>query len=210
MATFLNTTVLSADVMAHPPIGLGSGFRKLTNLNPATFAAADRFNIEPGNTAVFELSAKGKNRLNEDVLFFIDKLGSVNKQPIVQVLFNSDDVTTAKKLDAATPMLTYTLKTPDPTEVKHKHKHKHRPATNSYTFAGNTTITTNFSGVDIYVKTSTEENEKVGANTSVKYTLGDPRASQSAAAGPIVFPSLSSEENAIVGPEFIRKRHLGY
>ena len=41
MATFLNTTVLSADVMAHPPIGEGSGFRKLTNLNPATAGGAN-------------------------------------------------------------------------------------------------------------------------------------------------------------------------
>ncbi len=210
MATFLNTTVLLADVMSHPPIGEGSGFRKLTNLNPATFAAADRFNIEPGNTAVFELSAKGKNRLNEDVLLFVDKLGAVNKQPIVQVLFNSDDVVTAKKHHASRPLFTYTLKTPDPTQIVHKHKHKHKPTTHSYTFAGNTTITTNFSGVEVFVKTSTAEHEKVGSNTSVKYTLGDPAASQSATAGPIVFPSLSSEENAIVGPEFIRKKLLGY
>jgi hypothetical protein len=69
---------------------------------------------------------------------------------------------------------------------------------------------TNFSGVEVFVKTSTAEHEKVGSNTSVKYTLGDPAASQSATAGPIVFPSLSSEENTIVGPEFIRKKLLGY
>jgi hypothetical protein len=69
---------------------------------------------------------------------------------------------------------------------------------------------TNFSGIDVFVKTTTEEHEVVGANTSVKYTLGDPAASQSASAGPIVFPSLSSDQNEIVGPEFIRKKFLGY
>ncbi len=206
MATFLNTTVLSADVMSHPPIGEGSGFRKLTNLNPATFAAADRFNIEPGNTAVFELSAKGKNRLNEDVLLFVDKLGAVNSQPVVQVLFDSDQVVTSKSHHGTGKLFTYTLVTPDGTEVKHKHKHKHKPATTSYTFEGNTTIMTNFSGVDIFVKTSTAEHEKVGANTSVKYTLTSPHN----AAGRTIAAGLSSDQNAIVGPEFIRKRSLGY
>tara|TARA_A100000172_G_scaffold25405_1_gene14835 strand:+ start:3211 stop:3831 length:621 start_codon:yes stop_codon:yes gene_type:complete len=206
MATFLNTTVLSADVMAHPPIGEGSGFRKLTNLNPATFAAADRFNIEPGNTAVFELSAKGKNNSNEDVLLFVDKIGSINRQPVAQILFNSDEIVTSKKHHGTGQLFTYTLVTPDGTEIKHKHKHKHRPATTSYTFAGNTTIMTNFSGVDIYLKTASEEHEVVGANTSVKYTLTSPHN----AAGRTIAAGLSSNQNQILGPEFIRKRFLGY
>ena len=206
MATFLNTTVLSADVMAHPPISESSGFRKLTNLNPATFAAADRFNIEPGNTAVFELSAKGKNIHDQDILLFVDKIGSINSQPVAQVLFNSDDVVTSKSHHGTGKLFTYTLVTPDGTEIKHKHKHKHRPATTSYTFAGNTTIMTNFSGVDIYLKTATEEHEVVGANTSVKYTLTSPHN----AAGRTIAAGLSSDQNEIVGPEFIRKKFLGY
>jgi hypothetical protein len=196
--------------MAHPPISESSGFRKLTNLNPATFAAGDRLNIEPGNTAVFDLSAKGKNSNGEDVLLFIDKLGAVNRQPIVQVLFNNDEVITSKKHHGLGKLFTYTLKTPDPTIIKHKHKHFFKPTTHTYTFGGDTTIMTNFSGIDVFVKTTTEEHEVVGANTSVKYTLGDPAASQSASAGPIVFPSLSSDQNEIVGPEFIRKKFLGY
>ena len=206
MATFLNTAVISADVMAHPPISESSGFRKLTNLNPATFAAADRFNIEPGNTAVFELSAKGKNSNNEDVLLFVDKIGSINRQPVAQVLFNSDDIVTSKSNHGLGKLFTYTLVTPDGTEIKHKHKHKHRPATNTYTFAGNTTIMTNFSGVDIYLKTASEEHEVVGANTSVKYTLTSPHN----AAGRTIAAGLSSNQNEILGPEFIRKRFLGY
>jgi hypothetical protein len=206
MATFLNTAVISADVMAHPPISESSGFRKLTNLNPATFAAADRFNIEPGNTAVFELSAKGKNIHNQDVLLFVDKIGAINRQPVAQLLFNSDDVVASKKNNGTGKLYTYTLLSPDRTQIKHKHKHKHRPATISYTFQGDTTITTNFSGVDVYLKTTTEEHEVVGANTSVKYTLTSPHN----AAGRTIAAGLSSDQNEIVGPEFIRKKFLGY
>ena len=205
MATFLNTAVISADVMAHPPISESSGFRKLTNLNPATFASADRFNTEPGNTAVFELSAKGKNIHNQDVLLFVDKIGAINRQPVAQLLFNSDDIVASKKT-AADKLYTYTLLSPDRTEIKHKHKHKHRPATISYTFQGDTTIMTNFSGVDVYLKTTTEEHEVVGANTSVKYTLTSPHN----AAGRTIAAGLSSDQNEIVGPEFIRKKFLGY
>ncbi len=203
MATFLNTTILSADIMSNPPIDEGSGFRKLTNLNPAVFNAADRLNIKPGGTAVFELSAKGKNIHNQDVLINIDKLGSINSQPVAQVLFDSNDIVTTKKHHDG-QKFTYTLVTPDGTIVGHKHKHKHKPATHTYTFAGNTTITTNFSGIDVYVKTDHAAHEVTGANTTVKYTLTNPTVTTTIAAG------LSSDQNMIVGPEHIRNRVLGY
>jgi hypothetical protein len=206
MATFLNTTILSADIMSDPPIDEGSGFRKITNLNPATFAAADRLNIKPGGTAVFELSAKGKNKHNQDVSITLDKLGSINRQPVAQVLFNSDEITASKRTHPHDQKFIYTLITPDGTEVGHKHKHKHRPATHTYTFVGNTTITTNFSGIDVYVKTDHAAHEVVGANTTVKYTLTDPHN----AAGRTIAAGLSSDQNAIVGPEHIRNRVLGY
>lgn len=209
MATFLNTTVLSADIMSDPSIAEGSGFRVISNRVTGTFAAADRLNIEPGNTAVFELSAKGKNSNNEDVLLFLDKLGAVAEQPVAQVLLNSDDVVSSKKHHTGLPYFTYTLQSPEGTLVRHKHRHPFRPATFTYTFQGDTTITTNFSGVDIYLKTTHAEHNDSGADVTVKYSLGDPAASQSDTNGPIVFPSLSSDQNLQVGPEFLRRKAVG-
>ena len=207
MATFLNTAIISADVMDHPPIDDGSGFRTITNRNPATFAAADRLNNDASGTAVFQLSAKGKNANDEDVLVMIDKLGSIHKQPVAQLLFDSTQIVTSKKHHNSGKMFTYTLVTPDGTQVKHKHKHKHRPSTISYTFKGDTTITTNFSGVDVFLKTAHAEHDTVGANTTVKYSLTDPGT----AAGRTVAAGLSSDQSAyVVGPEHIRGRLLGF
>ena len=213
MATFLNTAIISADVMDHPPIDDGSGFRKIVNKNIYTFAPKDRLNIDAGGTAVFELTAKGKNKNDQDVFISIDKLGSIHRHPVAQLLFDSTQVVTSKKhrfhgttLSAA-QLFTYTLVTPDGTEVKHKHKHKHRPSTISYTFKGDTTITTNFSGVDVFLKTAHAEHDTVGANTTVKYTLTDPGPT----AGRTVAAGLSSDKSAyVVGPEHIRGRLLGF
>lgn len=203
MATFLNTTVLSADILAHPPIAQGSGFRKITNLNPATFAAADKLDIEPGGTAVFELSAKGKNANSEDVLIFLDKLGAIGGEPTAQVLFDSTTVDTTKKHHDG-KRFTYELVTPDGTLTRHKHRHPFRPATFTYTFQGATTITTNFSGVDVYVATAHAQHSSSGGTNKVKYTLGDPAA----AGGTKVAAGLSGDGIA-VGPEHVRRRAVG-
>jgi hypothetical protein len=214
MGQFLNTSVLSSSIMAHPPIEVGDSpsdtVRTLVNKNHAQFNTNDRLFVKNKQTStMFELSAKGKNNGGHDILLTLDKLGSINGQPVAQVLFDGDAINTGKKHDLVggiSHQRQYTLVSPDGRKIKHKHNHRHP----TYTFEGNTTITTNFSGVEVTLKTTHGEEDTIGGDTTVTYLLSTGETAAAVTARSThVLPGLSSNKQAFVGPEHLRRRAVG-
>jgi hypothetical protein len=214
MGQFLNTSVLSSSIMAHPPIEVGDSpsdtVRSLVNKNHAQFNAADALFVKNNQTStMFELSAKGKNGAGHNILLTLDKLGSINGQPVSQVLFDGEAINTTKHHDlvGGNPhQRQYILISPDGRKVKHKHNHRHP----TYTFEGNTTITTNFSGVEVTLKTTHGEEDAIGGDTTVTYLLSTGEtAAAITARSTHVLPGLSSNKQAVVGPEHLRRRAVG-
>ena len=228
----LNTfshAVLSASLVSHPELALGSGIHSKGSTNTVVALTAGSLDYSP--TA----SSPGIGTVTSSTsgIIGLDKLGAIATHPVSQLLYDlparADGIAAGvQPYHTGTCVLsgygnlntsaagkeqpyTYTLVSPEATETISRH----RP---HLKFAGDTLVFSSLSGITVALRTSPAEagksrhqiNDHPHTGVEVQYYLGDPLASAGSGNGTVVSAGLSSDHLAFVGPEHARKRLLGF
>ena len=237
----LNTfshAVLSASLVSHPELALGSGIHSTGSTNTVVSLTAGSLDytsvggVAPGTNPI---PAPGLGTVTSSTsgVIGLDKLGAIGTHPVSQLLYNlparateiaagvqpyHTGTDTSKgygnlNTNAAgmEQPFTYTLVSPEATETTSWH----RP---HLLFAGDTLVRSSLSGITVALRTSpaqaTKSRHQVKGHhdtgIEVEYYLGDPLASFASGNSTTVSAGLSSDHLAFVGPEHARKRLLGF
>ena len=227
----LNTfshAVLSASLVSHPELALGSGIHSTgkTNTVVSLTAGCLDYSVAASSPGIGTVTSS-----TSGVIGF-HKLGAIATHPVSQLLYNPPARTTGvaagvQPYHTGTDTSkgfgnlntsaagkeqphTYTLVSPEATETVSRH----RP---HLKFAGDTLVRSSLSGITVALRTSPAEagksrhqiNDHPHTGVEVQYYLGDPLASTDGN-GTTVSAGLSSDHLAFVGPEHARKRLLGF